>query len=194
MADGHSHSCPGQNFHENPGRHNSPCEHTSTKSYEPPPPRKAQVWPRSPSVCSICSVSPSDPAACLLAIGSHSPFSQEPRRHLLAATPRPRHPLVPCGHRHLPFKPVPLACHSLLWEQTLASYTTPVNPNLAPASRLLCLPTNHSSTPRPPDRARRPAPAPDGLARTPQKGLPAHPLPHSILRRRNEKDTHFLSS
>ena len=70
-------------------RHNSPCEHTSTKSYEPPPPRKAQVWPRSPSVCSICSVSPSDPAACLLSIGSHGPFSQEPRRCPLAATPRP---------------------------------------------------------------------------------------------------------
>ena len=72
--------------------------------------------------------------------------------------------------------------------------TQPVNPNPAPASRLLCLPTNHSSTLRPPDRARCPVPAPDGLARTPQKGLPAHPLPHSILRRRNEKDTHFLSS
>lgn len=146
-----------------------------------------------PSAASALSA----PATRLPASSPSAPTAPSHRNHtgaLLLPLPPPRHPLVPCGHQHLPFKPVPLACHSLLWEQTLASYTTPANPNPSLASRLLCLPTDHPSTPRPPDRARGPAPAPDGLARTPQKGLPAHPLPHSILRQRNEKDTHFLSS
>lgn len=165
-----------------------------TKSYKPPPPRKAPGVAPIPLRLQRLLCQPQRPG-CL------PPLHRLPRPLLTGTTqgalllpsPTTRHPLVPCGHQHVPLSQFlwrVIPCFGSKPSLVTQPLPTPTRPWQAGSSA--CQPTT-PSTRRPPDRARCPAPAPDGLAHLLRRAS-CPPLPTAYCAEGIEKDTHFLSS